>query len=64
MCFKKTEKKIDVSSKHSKTKPRAYLANKTESEGEDISTGSDSDSAPAEHGCVTQELLSKASLFK
>jgi len=51
--FKKTEKKIDVSSKYSKTKPHAYLANETELEGEDISTGSDSDSASAEHDCVT-----------
>jgi hypothetical protein len=64
VCFKKTEEKINVFLKHSKTKLHAYLANKTESEGKDISTGSDSDSAPAEYSCVTQELLNKASLSK
>jgi hypothetical protein len=62
--FKKTEEKINIFSKYSKTKLCAYLTNKTESEDKDIRTGSDSDNASAEYNCITQELLSKISLSK
>ena len=53
MYFKKTEEKINIFSKHSKTKLHTYLANKTKSENKDISIDLDSDSASAEHDCIT-----------
>jgi len=53
VCFKKTEEKINIFLKYSKTKLCAYLANKTELKDKDISTDLDSDSASAEHGCIT-----------
>ena len=52
MCFKKTEKKINISLKYSKIKLYTYFINKTKSESKDISTDLDSDSASAEYNCI------------